>query len=123
MFLSLPTRTWVYIATGAAVFFIAAMLWIVQDPVRRRLLVLVPLVGILRFPRLLHLNVTPAEILYYYAAFNVGFPLALAPFRGEYIQRYKDPTFKPSRASQVEQVTLLIIMTIVIFSAPFLFSG
>ncbi|GAB2816601.1 hypothetical protein GCM10027176_21590 [Actinoallomurus bryophytorum] len=121
MFLSLPTSAWILIAVGATLFNLVGMQWIIQIPEYRRKQFWMPVIGIVCVgSRSLVQSHTLAETLFLYAALIVGFPLALAPVRGQITRDYyrwlKDPTTKPSKASMTWVVTSMMIMLVVIIA-------
>lgn len=118
MFLSLPTSAWILIAAGATLFNLAAMQWVIQIPEYRKKQFWIPVLGIIAVVgRPFLQGHALAETLFVYAAFLVGFPLTLAPVRGQLTRDYyrwrKDPTTKASKAA-VTWITLMMIMLIVV---------
>jgi hypothetical protein len=119
MFLSLPTSAWILIAAGATLFNLAAMQWIIQIPKYRKKQFLMPVIGIVAVVgRSLLQGHGLAESLFLYSALIVGFPLALAPVRGQITRDYyrwlKDPTTKPGKAAMTWLVTSIMIILIAI---------
>jgi hypothetical protein len=120
MFLSLPTSAWILIAAGATLFNLVAMQWVIQIPEYRKKQFWMPVLGIIIVGgRSLLQGHTLAETLFLYAAFLVGFPLALAPVRGQLTRDYyrwrKDPTTKASKAA-VTWITLMVTMMVIVIA-------
>jgi hypothetical protein len=118
MFLSLPTSAWILIAAGATLFNLAAMQWVIQIPEYRKTQFLMPVLGIIIVGgRSLLQGHALAETLFLYAALLVGFPLTLAPVRGQITRDYyrwrKDPTTKAGKTA-VTWIMLMMIMMVVV---------